>query len=49
MTILGRAFVAASCVASALAVDIVVQNSGGNLTGQFGFKYGYGFLHEVSP
>jgi len=46
MTILGRAFVAASCIASALAVDIVVQNSGGNLTGQFGFKYGYGFLHE---
>ncbi|KAF1918718.1 glycoside hydrolase superfamily [Ampelomyces quisqualis] len=46
MTILRRALVAASCIASVFAVDIVVQNSGGNLTGQFGFKYGYGFLHE---
>jgi hypothetical protein len=47
MVILGRALVAASCVASALAVDIVVQSSGGNVTGKFGHPYGYGFLHEV--
>lgn len=48
MTILGRALVAASCIASALAVDIVVQSTGGNSTrDQFGNVYGYGFLHEV--
>jgi alpha-N-arabinofuranosidase len=47
MMILGRALVAASCVASALAVDIVVQSTGGNVTGKFGIPYGYGFLHEV--
>jgi len=48
MAFLTRALVAASCIASALAVDIVVQGSGGNLTGKFGRPYGYGFLHEVS-
>ncbi|KAH7413696.1 glycoside hydrolase superfamily [Phaeosphaeria sp. MPI-PUGE-AT-0046c] len=47
MTILGRALVAASCIASALAVDVVVQSSGGNSTrDKFGHVYGYGFLHE---
>lgn len=33
---------------SVLAVDILVQSSGGNVTGKFGHPYGYGFLHEVS-
>ncbi|KAL5117363.1 hypothetical protein ACEQ8H_004679 [Pleosporales sp. CAS-2024a] len=46
MAILSGILVAASCVASALAVDIVVQASGGNVTGKFGHPYGYGFLHE---
>ncbi|KAL6704410.1 hypothetical protein ACN47E_008262 [Coniothyrium glycines] len=40
------AVVAASCAASALAVDIAVQSTGGNQTGKFGHPYGYGFLHE---
>jgi alpha-N-arabinofuranosidase len=47
MTFLVRALAAASCIASAVAVDIVVQSSGGNVTGKFGHPYGYGFLHEV--
>lgn len=47
MTIFGKALVAASYLASALAVDVVVQSSGGNVTGKFGHPYGYGFLHEV--
>ncbi|KAF2022959.1 glycoside hydrolase [Setomelanomma holmii] len=46
MTILGRALVAASCIVSTLAVDLVVQSSGGNLTGKYGHPFGYGFLHE---
>lgn len=47
MTILGRALVAASCIASALSVDVVVQSSGGNSTrDKYGHVYGYGFLHE---
>jgi hypothetical protein len=40
---------AATCISCAVAVDIVVQASGGNVTGKFGHPYGYGFLHEVSP
>ena len=48
MTIFGRALVAASCIASALSVDVVVQSSGGNSTrDKYGHVYGYGFLHEV--
>jgi hypothetical protein len=47
MTFLVRALAAASCIASAVAVDVVVQSSGGNVTGKFGHPYGYGFLHEV--
>ncbi|KAH7353128.1 alpha-N-arabinofuranosidase A precursor [Pyrenochaeta sp. MPI-SDFR-AT-0127] len=41
-----NALVAATCAASAAAVDIIVQSSGGNVTGKFGHPYGYGFLHE---
>lgn len=41
-----QAIVAATCVSSALAVDIIVQSTGGNITGKFGHPYGYGFLHE---
>jgi alpha-N-arabinofuranosidase len=47
MTFLVRALAAASCIASVVAVDVVVQSSGGNVTGKFGHPYGYGFLHEV--
>jgi alpha-N-arabinofuranosidase len=47
MAFFSKALVAAVCVASALAVDIVVQSTGGNVTGKFGHPYGYGFLHEV--
>ncbi|PVI00291.1 glycoside hydrolase family 51 protein, partial [Periconia macrospinosa] len=46
MTRLGGLLFAASCLTSALAVDIVVKSSGGNVTGKFGHSYGYGFLHE---
>ena len=49
MVSLKRALVAATCVSSAFAVDIIVQSSGGNVTGNFGHPYGYGFLHEVNP
>lgn len=47
MTFLSKALLAATCLTSALAVDVVVQSSGGNVTGKFGHPYGYGFLHEV--
>ena len=43
-----KGIAAAACATSALAADIIVQNSGGNQTGAFGHSYGYGFLHEVS-
>jgi alpha-N-arabinofuranosidase len=43
-----KGIVAAACATSALAADIIVQSSGGNLTGKFGHSYGYGFLHEVN-
>ncbi|KAH8731718.1 glycoside hydrolase superfamily [Phaeosphaeriaceae sp. PMI808] len=46
MTRLGLLLAAASCITSALAVDIVVQSTGGNVTGKFGHPFGYGFLHE---
>lgn len=42
-----QALAALGFVASTTAVDIIVQSSGGNLTGKFGHPYGYGFLHEV--
>ncbi|RYN36843.1 Alpha-L-arabinofuranosidase A [Alternaria arborescens] len=41
-----KGIAAAACATSALAADIIVQSSGGNLTGKFGHSYGYGFLHE---
>ncbi|TKX26165.1 alpha-L-arabinofuranosidase C-terminal domain-containing protein 1 [Elsinoe australis] len=41
-----QALAALGFVASTTAVDIIVQSSGGNLTGKFGHPYGYGFLHE---
>jgi alpha-N-arabinofuranosidase len=47
MGVFKKAFVAATYATSALAADIIVQSSGGNVTGKFGHKYGYGFLHEV--
>jgi alpha-N-arabinofuranosidase len=47
MGVFKKAFVAATCATSALAADIIVNSSGGNVTGKFGHKYGYGFLHEV--
>jgi hypothetical protein len=43
-----KAFLAAVCIASTAAYDIVVQSTGGNVTGKFGHPYGYGFLHEVN-
>jgi alpha-N-arabinofuranosidase len=43
-----KGIAAAVCATSALAADIIVQNSGGNQTGKFGHSYGYGFLHEVN-
>ncbi|OAL46954.1 glycoside hydrolase, partial [Pyrenochaeta sp. DS3sAY3a] len=46
MGFFSRAIVAATCISSTIAVDIIVQSSGGNLTGKFGHPYGYGFLHE---
>ncbi|CAO2647333.1 Nn.00g082550.m01.CDS01 [Neocucurbitaria sp. VM-36] len=46
MVSLKQALVAATCATSALAVDIIVQSSGGNVTGKFGHPFGYGFLHE---
>ncbi|KAF1936247.1 alpha-N-arabinofuranosidase A precursor [Clathrospora elynae] len=46
MVFFKKALVAATCVTSALAVDVAVQSSGGNVTGKFGHSYGYGFLHE---
>lgn len=42
-----RVFVVATCIASTVAIDIVVKSSGGNVTGKYGHPYGYGFLHEV--
>ena len=48
MVFLSKALVAAACASSALAVDVIVQSQGGNVTGKFGHPYGYGFLHEVS-
>jgi alpha-L-arabinofuranosidase len=47
MVLIRQAVVAAACIASAVAVDVIVQSSGGNVTGKFGHPYGYGFLHEV--
>jgi alpha-N-arabinofuranosidase len=47
MVFLKKALVAATAATSALAADIIVQSTGGNLTGKFGHSYGYGFLHEV--
>lgn len=44
---LRKAFVATTCISAGFAVDVSVQNSGGNATGKFGHPYGYGFLHEV--
>jgi len=41
-----KGIAAAAYATSALAADIIVQNSGGNQTGAFGHSYGYGFLHE---
>ena len=49
MVFLKQALAAATCITSAVAVDVLVQSSGGNVTGKFGHPYGYGFLHEVSP
>ncbi|CAI6341645.1 unnamed protein product [Periconia digitata] len=46
MTRFGGLLVAASCLTSALAVDVLVKSSGGNETGKFGHSFGYGFLHE---
>ncbi|KAJ4377464.1 hypothetical protein N0V83_000289 [Neocucurbitaria cava] len=46
MVSIKKALVAATCVTSALGVDIIVQSSGGNVTGKFGHPFGYGFLHE---
>lgn len=43
-----KGIAAAACAASALAVDILVHESGGNVTGKFGHPFGYGFLHEVN-
>ena len=48
MVFLGKALAAASCVSSALGLDIIVKSAGGNVTGKFDHPYGYGFLHEVS-
>jgi alpha-N-arabinofuranosidase len=45
--VLLKGLVAAACATTALAADIIVQSSGGNRTGKYGHKYGYGFLHEV--
>lgn len=47
MGVFSRAIVAATCISSTIAIDIIVQSSGGNLTGKFGHPYGYGFLHEA--
>lgn len=48
MMLLKQTIVAAACVASTVAVDVIVKSSGGNVTGKFGHPYRYGFLHEVS-
>jgi alpha-N-arabinofuranosidase len=48
MVLFRQVFAAATCIASTVAVDIIVKSSGGNVTGKFGHPYGYGFLHEVS-
>ena len=42
-----QALVATTYIASAVAINIVVPATGGNVTGKFGHHYGYGFLHEV--
>lgn len=47
MVSMKKAIVAFGCVASSLAVDLVVSSAGGNVTGSKGHPFGYGFLHEV--
>lgn len=46
MGAVGKALLAAGCVACAAAVDVRIRSSGGNSTSHFGVPYGYGFLHE---
>jgi alpha-N-arabinofuranosidase len=46
MGFVNKAVLAASCIATAAAVNVKVRSSGGNSTKHFGVDYGYGFLHE---
>jgi len=46
MGFVNKAVLAASCIATAAAVNVKVRSSGGNSTKHFGINYGYGFLHE---
>ncbi|KAF2020350.1 glycoside hydrolase family 51 protein [Aaosphaeria arxii CBS 175.79] len=46
MISLNHIIVAVCSVVPAFAIEILVQSTGGNVTGKFGHPYGYGFLHE---
>lgn len=46
MISLKQGIIAIGWIASAAAVEIVVQSQGGNVTGSQGHPFGYGFLHE---